>query len=254
VAPQEYSWQFDATNPQRLVNIDRQSKKATGIITPQALLSLLAASQMDRLYRNESLLQACNRQLINLLANAAQRQKPVDMSPLLTRYAYEVMVAMTTEKRAGFLDETPSTKNITRQLSNWKFHSIINGTFLRYHPFIKFVLKMLHVHSQGQSPLDPVMDVLGNKQPSTDVDDTSEQVGKGEVDRKFPIADREARIALAFAGADPTITLIREVLRTISQDQDLQQHLSKEVRTASLNEQPSFHSLALNKPKVPAVP
>ena len=249
VAPREYSYQFDGTDTVRLVNLDRHSRKATSIIEPQALQSLRAFSRMDRLYRNENLLQACNQQLLDLLASAAKAQTPVDATNLLTRYAFEVMVAVTTEggTRAGFLEETPSTKRITQQLSDWKFYSVLYGSFLRYHPFIKSFLRAFHFHSQGQGALDPVMDVLGREQPSS-TDAEPEPVGK---ENAFPIRDREARIALVLAGADPTITLILEVLKTVGQDQELQQQLSDEVSSADLAQPLSFSSLALNKAKMP---
>lgn len=223
---------------QELVLIGKKLSKTTSTIAPDALVSLVACTHMERLKRNEHLIRACDDQFLDLLLLAAQNKKPVDVANVLTRYAFEVMVAMTTEKRAGFLDASPSTERVVRQLASWKFHSVLFGSFLRYHPLINSILNKLHFHSQGQSLLDPVMDVLGQ--------DPNENGNLA-----FPVRDKEARIALVLAAADPTMTLILEVLRTVSQDQELQSQLSEEVRTSSLTKSPSFQSIIIHKAKTP---
>ncbi|USW48688.1 Putative cytochrome P450 superfamily [Septoria linicola] len=248
VAPQEFSWEFNAdSDRQHLRNFEKFNSSGSSTIHPQALTELATTLKMERLNLNEHLLNACDDQFLAILADAAQKHTPIDMAELLTRYAFDVMLTMTTGQRAGFLDHIPERKKILTALCGWKFHSILYGSYLRYHPFIKAILNALRFRSQGGDVFDPVMQVVG--QPTAPPSSDGAEVKRES--HTFPIAAIEARVALAIAGADPAISLMLKVFETLSQDLPLQRLLVGEITDAALATPTTFQTLVTRKLDMP---
>ncbi|PPJ54245.1 hypothetical protein CBER1_05126 [Cercospora berteroae] len=255
VAPREVSWQFLNTkeDTKRLRDLEKRPSPVTSIVQLDAAHSLRDCLQMERLIRNEHLIDACNALFRCVLKDASQKQTSVDLANLLTRYAFDVMFSVTTGERAGFIDKTPNTKKIYRKLESWKFYSVLYGSYLRYHPLLKALLPIIRCRSQGQDTFDPVLEVLGERRPAEPACTQAHEDGvAGSDEHKLTcMGDLEARTALAIAGADSATSLSLAVLKHVGADEELQQLLLAEMTEAGFTGNASFQELALRKLHMP---
>ncbi|GIZ38993.1 hypothetical protein CKM354_000238600 [Cercospora kikuchii] len=253
VAPREVSWQFSQRDRKTLRGLDKPDSRAADIIETGAAQSLRDCFQMERLNQNEHLINLCNSLLRCLLADAAQKQTPVDLANLLTRHAFDVMFSVTTGERAGFVDNIPNADKIYKKLGNWKFYAVLYGSYLRYHPIVKAMLPGIRSCNHRQATCDPALEILGHRPAAKRMDpDGHKDVVNGSEEHKSTCkGDVEARTALAIAGFDPAASLSREVIKHISADEQLQQLLHAELTSAGLTSNPSFQELSLRKLSLP---
>lgn len=135
------------------------------------------------------------------------------------------MIATTTGQHAGFLDDQPekSIKTIDKTLDDWKFHAVLYGSYLRYHPYITSILGVFGYRGVMSSGLK----LLTNDEETT----------------KARNQEIEARVALALAGADPAVFLIFTAIKHIYSRPKLLQKLRDEIAQAKLPSPPSFEDL-----------
>ncbi|KAF2212358.1 hypothetical protein CERZMDRAFT_97634 [Cercospora zeae-maydis SCOH1-5] len=252
VAPREVSWQFTPANRKQLLDLEKRSSPATNVIEPKAARSLLDCFQMERLNHNEHMIDLCNALLRCVLMDAAQKQRPVDLSNLLNRHAFDVMFAVTTGERAGFLDNTPNADKICSKLESWKFYAVLYGSYLRYHPLLKAALPIIRCRSQGQTTFDPALEVLNGGRLADPAGTDPHNDGDGSYKHKLGcVGSLEARAALAIAGADPAVSLSLEVLKAVSANEKLQRLLLTELTGAGLTNNTTFQELSTRKLHMP---
>ncbi|CAK1354136.1 hypothetical protein CB0940_01963 [Cercospora beticola] len=255
VAPREFSWQFFNTkeDTKSLRVLEKQPSPVSSIVENTAARSLRNCLQMERLNHNEQLIDACNALFRCVLQDAAQKQAPVDLANLLTRYAFDVMFSVTTGERAGFIDKIPNANKIYSKLESWKFYSVLYGSYLRYHPFLKALLPIIRCRSQGQDAFDPVLEVLGQSIPAEPACTQAREDGlAGSDEHKLAcVGGLEARTALAIAGADSATSLSLAVLKHVGADEELQHLLLAEMTVAGLTSHASFQDLARHKLHMP---
>lgn len=104
---------------------------------------------MDQLFRIERTLQKCNAQLLDRLTDAALNGETVDVPRLMACHAYDLLFCTSTGQRAGFLDPTSDPSKIGQALSDWKFHAVLFGTYLRHHRLLQKVLTYIGYRNQG---------------------------------------------------------------------------------------------------------
>ena len=225
----------------------------SSIVESKAARSLRGCLQMERLNRNEHLIDACNALFRCVLQDAAQKQAPVDLANLLTRYAFDVTFSLTTGERAGFIDNRPNANKIYSKLESWKFYSVLYGSYLRYHPLLKALLPIIRCRSQGQDAFDPVLEVLGQRIPTEPACTQAREGGVADSDEHKPacVGDLEARTALAITGADSATSLSLAVLKHVGTDEELQHLLLTEMTEAGLTSHASFQDLARHKLHMP---
>ena len=135
------------------------------------------------------------------------------------------MIATTTGQNAGFLDDQleKSIKTINKTLDDWKFHAVLYGSYLRYHPHIASILGVFGYRGVMSSGLK----LLTNDEDTT----------------KARTQEIEARVALALAGADPAVFLIFTAIKHIYSRPKLLQKLRDEIAQAKLPSPSSFEDL-----------
>lgn len=204
---------------------------------------------MANAFRYEPLIEKCNYKFLCLLQNAAEPGEPLELSPLLARYAYETMIVTTTGQSAGFLEESPDANRIQNLLKDWKFYAVLYGSYLKYHPFISKILSKCGLRGKQNDLLSSSATARSDHEAS---DSTSDFMPDQEGEqRSFLDDDTEARIALTLAGADPAVVLIQTALRYIYSDATLLQQLRGEIRDAQLSNSPLFKELIEKRHEMP---
>lgn len=136
------------------------------------------------------------------------------------------MIATTTGQNAGFLDDQPEKciQKIDKTLSDWKFHAVLYGSYLRYHPYITSILGVFGYRGVTSGGLK----LLTNDEDTT----------------KTRTPEVEARVALSLAGADPAVSLISTAVKHIYSRPKLLQKLRDEIAEAKMHSPPSFKDLS----------
>jgi hypothetical protein len=195
---------------------------------------------MSNIFRNEHLIDACNDKLFAFFSHSAHNKTPINMSNVIARYAYEIMIATTTGRSAGFLDIESEPAKVDRALREWRLYAILYGSYLRYHPFIAKVRKLCGLDKIARDGRFAMASEELQQDPSTYINDNTNPVA----------ADIEARIALSLAGADPVITLILKAMQRIYADETLLENLRNEITAAELSFPVSFQQLIVKKDRL----
>lgn len=220
-------------------------------VEQSALEKLEESVRMANVFRYEPLIEKCNYQLLCMFANAAAKEEPLELSPLLDRYAYETMLATTTGQLAGFLDENLDAHRIQSHLKSWKFFAVLYGSYLKFHPLIAKILYSCGLRGNSQHNLFEGT-TRGHGSDSTPEDASNDSFLDNHNEERGLLADdTEARIALTLAGADPAVALIRTALRYIYSDTTLLEQLREEIDSAGLSDTPLFTELIGQRSKMP---
>lgn len=105
---------------------------------------------MSNIYLYEPIIEQCNHTLLQVLQNFAQTGEDVRMIDLIARYAFDVLFATSTGKQPGFLSKSLDTARILEAMEGWKFHSIVYGSYMRFHPIIASVFGFINRRSSFQ--------------------------------------------------------------------------------------------------------
>ncbi|KJY00159.1 hypothetical protein TI39_contig340g00024 [Zymoseptoria brevis] len=213
--------------------------------TAPAAVSSFQQLLMSNIFRNEHLIDACNEKLFAFFAHSAQIGAPINLSNIIARYAYDVMIATTTGQLAGFLDTEPDPAKVDRALKSWRFYAILYGSYLRYHPIIAAVRKLCGMDKIAQDERFTMTPEAAQPTESTDEQPTHAKHGT-----KTSAAPIEARIALSLAGADPTMSLILKAIQQMFTEEGLLDRLRDEITAADLSYPIPFQQLISRKDRL----
>ena len=97
---------------------------------------------MANIFRYEANIDDCNANLYHHLYAAADGGEVVDMSDLICRYAYDMLLSTTAGPPPGFLKEGPrSTKKLQDAINTWKLNAILQGSYFRFFPDVSGLRK-----------------------------------------------------------------------------------------------------------------
>ncbi|TKA75434.1 hypothetical protein B0A55_04878 [Friedmanniomyces simplex] len=205
--------------------------------------------KMANIFHYEADIEACSTKLLSTLTGYAATGKIVKMSGLLTSYAYDAMFATTTGQKPGFLDRPKDAARLKTCMENWKFLSVLGGSYLRFHPIITRALNTI------SAKFDPVIHII--KHLPTDLPNAKGGIialmreASGGIYGVEDSALRAACVALVTAGTDPIIVHALTSLFHIYSDPGLLQKLRQEIVRARIDQPPKLEYLLQRKDSLP---
>ncbi|KXS96536.1 hypothetical protein AC578_5838 [Pseudocercospora eumusae] len=227
--------------------IGRLPASTKGLLYPPAVQVLQDACKMQNLFNRERVIDDRNRALQQHLVNAAANQQEIDVTKLFARYAYDLVIATTTGKPAGFLDTTADSAKIESAIKNWKFDAIIVGSYLRYNTYIKPKREKRLFSSVAEASVA----TTDQKLVATHDTDGTSHLHDIEPTSLIQTSDHETMTVLALAAADPAIILITKALYYVYNNHDILRSLRAELKASGISHVPTFKELILNKARLP---
>lgn len=204
---------------------------------------------MANVFHYERDIQACNRKLLDNLRLHAGNGNTVKMPDLIACYAYDVLFATTTGQQAGFLDRPRDATKVARAIRDWKFHSVLYGSYLRFHPLIDAAVKLIDGSKNFEAGmLRCLPDDLGATMRGVAA---HMSFGKGSEEGEERSDLLPACMAMIVAGSDPLITHITSTLFCIYRDPELLRQLRAELRKLHIQKPPNLKYLLKCKQKLP---
>ncbi|KXT10844.1 hypothetical protein AC579_1933 [Pseudocercospora musae] len=244
VAPGEFSVS-GKESPLRFIG--RLPASTKSLLYPPAVQVLQDACKMQNLFNRERVIDDRNSALQQHLVNAAASQQEIDVTKLFARYAYDLVIATTTGKPAGFLDTTADSAKIESAIKNWKFDAIIVGSYLRYNTYIKPKREKRLFSSVTEASVA----ITDQKLVATYDTDGTSHLHDVEPTSLIQTSDHETMTVLALAAADPAIVLITKALYYVYNNHDILRSLRAELKASGISHVPTFKELILNKARLP---
>ena len=244
VAPGEFSV---SGKEGQLRFIGRLPASTKSFLYPPAVQVLQDACKMQNLFNRERVIDGRNQALQQHFVDAAAGKQEIDVTALFARYAYDLVIATTTGKPAGFLDTTADTAKIDRALKNWKFDAIIVGSYLRYNTYIKPIREKCLFSGVAEASTA----TTDQKLVATHDADGLSHLQDIEPTSLIQTSDHETMTVLALAAADPAIILITKALYYIYNNHDILRSLRAEIKASGISQVPTFKELILNKAHLP---
>lgn len=247
IGPREYSLsnppfihqrcQPEKIDPQRL------------LVSSQVLEDVSHALQMANIYSYEPLLDKCNLALLQALVGHAEDGGDVDLSMLIARFAYDTMFCTTTGSAPGFLEGKEDLSSLVQAIESWKFHAVLYGSYLRFHPTIAKGFQWLGL---GTGVKRAIARRFNTDKATANLCIANElhaaDSGLENAPRKLDQATLEAAVALMISGADPVIAHLLASIYFTYQDVELVEALREELRIADLSQPPKLKELIHGKP------
>ncbi|KAK5724179.1 hypothetical protein LTR17_013561 [Elasticomyces elasticus] len=205
--------------------------------------------RMANVFLYERDIEACSQKLMETLAGFAATGETVNMSDLITCYAYDTMFATTTGQKPRFLDRPMNASGIKTAMKNWKFYSVLYGSYLRFHPIITRAFNLIFTKPE------PAAEVASHL--ATDSADVKHGILAFMRKASANITEdgnREmltACIAMVTAGSDPLITHILTSLHHIYSDPKLLKELRKEIDQAYIWQPPRLKFVLQRRNNLP---
>jgi cytochrome P450 len=203
---------------------------------------------MANIFDYEKDIEACNIKLLDKLRKYAATGEKVKLADLVAAYAYDVMFATTTGQEPSFLDGAPNSNRLLTAMESWKFYSVLSGSYLRFHPWVDRLAKIVLGEKQS-------LDIVLRHLPDLD---TVEQGIVGRVKQSMPHGQEAhgkelltACVALVTAGSDAVIVHLLTTLHHIYRDPELLRRLRQEIMSAHIYQPPRLNYLLRCKEKLP---
>jgi hypothetical protein len=209
---------------------------------------LYGSLRMANIFSYEKEIEACNGRLLKALRQHAATRKAVKLADIIAAYAYDVMFATTTGQAPSFLDTPADAARLYTAMRSWKFYSIIHGCYLRFHPFIDRLVKLVINHDRPANVLLRHLPDLDNVQSGI--------IGKLNKDAAHDHEQNTpelltACIALVAAGSDAVVVHLLTTLFHIYRDDRLLERLRSEISQARIYQPPRLRYLSHCKGKLP---
>lgn len=193
-------------------------------------------------------IEACNFKLLDALAAHATSGESVKISDIIASYAYDVLFATTTSQPAGFLDHPKDVAKVVGAMRDWKFHCILYGSYLRFHPLNDAMMK--HIDGRGTMKAQLLQHIpadLGRAKAGVAARILKALGGEpsGMESDVLP-----ACLAMVAAGTDPLITHLTSSLFYIYRDPKLLQELRAEIVKSHIGQPPYLKTLLKFKHKL----
>jgi hypothetical protein len=201
---------------------------------------------MSNIHRYEPQINACNEAFLKVLKQHAESGEPLDFSDLIARYAFDVMFATTTGKKAGFLDYKLEVVKILAAMGQWKLLSIKFGTYFRILPPFAQIASVIDINRFDRQVLKHLSNMNCDEAGGA-LKQMLTASGK-QRDEKTVL---EACAALIIAESDPTIEDIGTALFYIYHDVNLVKDLRAEIAMANVGQPPKLKELIRRKDKMP---
>ncbi|KAK5734093.1 hypothetical protein LTR17_009221 [Elasticomyces elasticus] len=205
--------------------------------------------RMANVFLYERDIEACSKKLVETLAGFAATGETVNMSDLITCYAYDTMFATTTGQEPRFLDRPMDASGIKTAMKNWKFYSVLYGSYLRFHPIITRAFNLIFTKPE------PAAEIASHL--ATDSADVKRGILAFMRKASADITEDDNRemltacIAMVTAGSDPLITHILTSLHHIYSDPKLLKGLRKEIDQAYIWQPPRLKFVLQRRNNLP---
>ncbi|KAK3657300.1 hypothetical protein LTR56_002440 [Elasticomyces elasticus] len=205
--------------------------------------------RMANVFLYERDIEACTKKLMDTLAGFAATGETVNMSDLITCYAYDTMFATTTGQEPRFLARPMDASGIKTAMENWKFYSVLYGSYLRFHPIITRAFNLIftkpepaaeiasHLETDSANVKRGILAFMRKASADITEDDNREML--------------TACIAMVTAGSDPLITHILTSLHHIYSDPKLLKGLRKEIDQAHIWQPPKLKFVLQRRNNLP---
>lgn len=203
---------------------------------------------MANVYHYETAIEACNQKLLETLAQYADTGEAVKMSNIIACYAYDVLYATTTGQQSTFLDRPMDAQNITSAMESWKFWAVLNGSYMRFHPLIRQVIRLCNPSNKAEREVKNHLDI-GDKTEERSAAAEMLRTPSDDPDKVKHVT--EACIAMVLAGSDPVITHILSSLFYIYRDPQLLRRLREEIKQSRIWQPPRMKHLMRIKSRMP---
>ncbi|KAK5679074.1 hypothetical protein LTS10_008731 [Elasticomyces elasticus] len=251
VGPREYSIS-DPLFFERCARFEKALLSTSGsndIVTSSSYRFLAEPLRMANVFLYERDIEACSKKLVETLAGFAATGETVNMSDLITCYAYDTMFATTTGQEPRFLDRPLDASGIKTAMKNWKFYSVLYGSYLRFHPIITRAFNLVFTKPE------PAAEVASHL--ATDSADVKHGILAFMRKASANITEDDNRemltacIAMVTAGSDPLIIHILTSLHHIYSDPKLLKGLRKEIDQAYIWQPPRLKFVLQRRNNLP---
>lgn len=199
---------------------------------------------MANIFRHEADIDMCNDALLRVLIEHAHSGEVVNLADLIARYAYDTAFRVSVGESPGFLRGTMNITAIKEALDQWKFRSVLSGSYMRFHPIIARLFRRLQTDNLEKLIISRLKEAADECQNNLS-------------HKESGVADNESRsrldafLALLIVGADPTITHLLSSLYYIYSDTDLLTQVRDEINKARPSLPPKIKELLYAKPRMP---
>lgn len=203
---------------------------------------------MANIFQHEPEINRCNAAVLQSLLRYAESGKELDLCDLIIRYAYEIMFATTVGHAPGFLSQQLDVSKLLQEVDDWKFHTLLYGSYFRFYPVIAKLFGLLPYHKSLQQRVSRYFGIITAQSPSCDM---SQLLSAAQEQDSLSRSSIEACIAAIIAESDPTISHIVTSLFYIYQDRELLERLRKEIAAANISYPATIKELILKKARMP---
>lgn len=201
---------------------------------------------MANIFRYESNINESNKIFIQVLSSHAESGKPVNLSDLVTQYAFDTLFSVTTGKVAGFMQGINAAE-LKIALQDWKFKSIASGSYMRLHLSITRALRTLGYKSFDKQVLTHLNSIKAGEKRGL----LKDLLKKTAMTHVEVVSARAACAALIVAESDALVTHIGATLFYIYHDVNVLKELRTEIAKGRFNHPAKLKDIIRNKDKMP---